>query len=197
MRESLSAAGRQFGHVLKESVGVFGYLDLNLPAGAYGIWATMTLGLLANAFIVAGPRERRALLGIVATAVAVPVLYYAAIARHGIGLQGRHMLPMLVIVPLLAGEVILRHRRRLGPLARRTMWSIPAGAAAVQLLAWYANARRAAVGSNGPWAFLGHAQWQPPAGWDTWLALTIVAVALLGAVATLVHDQPGAVQDSA
>lgn len=195
--ESLSAGGRQFGHVLKESVRVFGYLDLNLPVGAYGIWATMTVALLATALIVAERRERRVLLGTVATAVAFPVLYYAAIARHGIGLQGRHMLPMLVIVPLLAGEVILRHRRKLGAVVRRIMWSIPAGAAAVQLLAWYANARRAAVGSNGPWAFLGHAQWQPPATWQTWLALTTIAVALLAATTILAHEPAAAVHDGA
>ncbi|PZS22304.1 MAG: hypothetical protein DLM61_26205 [Pseudonocardiales bacterium] len=188
LRESLSAGGRQFGQVLKESVGVFGYLDLNLPTGAYAVWAAMTLALLASGLIVAGRRERMVVLAAVGTAIALPVLYYAAVARHGIGLQARHMLPMLVVLPLLAGELTRHHRARLSSRAATVLRCLPPAAAAVQLLAWYVNARRAAVGSAGPWAFLGHAQSQPPAGWELWLIQATLATVLLGAVALLDRD---------
>jgi Predicted membrane protein (DUF2142) len=48
--------------------------------------------------------------------------------------------------------------------------------AAVQLLAFTANAHRYAVGVNGPWLFLDASQWSPPGGWPVWCAGAAVAV---------------------
>jgi hypothetical protein len=51
--------------------------------------------------------------------------------------------------------------------------------AVLQLLIWWLEARRLAVGTDGPFFFLGDAAWTPPGGWPLW-----VAVFLAGAAAT-------------
>ncbi len=44
-------------------------------------------------------------------ALAFPVLFYAWVDRFtGFGLQGREVLPALMLIPLVAGEIISRHR---------------------------------------------------------------------------------------
>jgi hypothetical protein len=58
-------------------------------------------------------------------------------------------------------------------------------AALVQGVAWYANARYAAVGVDGPWNFIGEAQWSPPWGWEPWLGLVAAGAAIYGSVGML------------
>jgi hypothetical protein len=65
-------------------------------------------------------------------------------------------------------------------------------AAAVQLVAWYVNAHRSAVGTDGSWLFLGRAEWSPPAGWGTWLAVSVIGALALVAAAVLVRRSAGA-----
>jgi hypothetical protein len=48
-----------------------------------------------------------------------------------------------------------------------------------QALAWWANARRSAVGTEGPWWFGGAAEWSPPGGWWPWAALAAAGALLL------------------
>ena len=87
--------------------------------------------------------------------------------RTGFGAQGRHVLPVLVLVPLSAGEILRRRPQGLG-------WLLPAVGvlwAAGQAVAWLANARRAAVGTDGSWWFFGAAEWSPPGGWWVWAVL--------------------------
>ena len=43
---------------------------------------------------------------------------------------------------------------------------------------WLANARREAVGIDGPWWPFGAAQWSPPLGWTPWVVLAAVGIAL-------------------
>jgi hypothetical protein len=102
--------------------------------------------------------------------------------RTGYGAQGRHVLPVLVLVPLWAGEVLRRRPEGLG-------WLVPAAAvlwAPGQAVAWLSNARRAAVGTDGSWWFFGAAEWSPPGGWWVWAALAAAgaALGLVAAIAT-------------
>jgi hypothetical protein len=98
-------------------------------------------------------------------------------------LQGRYLLPIGVALPLLSGAVLAdRAPRRLHALLRAAVVVIPVAAIAVELLAWYINERRYAVGAGGPIAFFLHAQWSPAGGWVMWLGLWLVAgCGLLGA----------------
>jgi hypothetical protein len=94
------------------------------------------------------------------------------------------VLPVLVAIPLLAGEALYRCRDRVaaGRLALLAV-AIPLAVALMQVAAWYVNARRYAVGGSGLGWFLGRAVWTPPAGWWTWLAAAVLAGVFLGAVA--------------
>jgi hypothetical protein len=178
---------RQLRHLAIESIGSFGYLDLRLPATAYVVWAAMVVTLVVVGFALARRRERILLLSAAVACVVVPLVLHAVLkASAGITLQGRHILPLLVLVPLLAGEMILRGRPA-AALSRRLTWLV-VPAAGVQVVAWYDNAHRAAVGQDGPLAFFAHAQWRPPAGWYVWIVLVIIAAASLAATAWLARD---------
>ena len=58
-------------------------------------------------------------------------------------------------------------------------------AGVVQFGAWWFYARRSAVGVDGPFAFLGKAEWTPWAGWGLWLAFALVGSLLLAAAPLL------------
>jgi hypothetical protein len=164
-------------------VGKFGYLEFGLPLPVYLFWGVATLAAVAAAARRAATgRERGVLAACVLALAALPIVQYVVFQRHtGFGLQGRHVLPFLVIVPLLAGELLVRHRDRLDAARARMLVPIAfAGVAAAHWVAIYWNARRSAVGLDGPLVFPGSAEWSPPVGWGLWLA-----VAALGAACVL------------
>ena len=187
LRTAFGSGWRQLDDVLIQSVGEFGYLQVKLPAVGYVVWGLLAAGLLVLALRVADDRRRWALAAAVAACGAFPVLFYGGVMRHvGNLLQGRHVLPLLIIVVLLAGEIVYRRADRIPPRADALLLAaVAVPAAAVQALAWWANSRRWAVGPDGSWWFLGDAAWSPPGGWGLWLA--VVALAALGlALAPLV-----------
>ena len=106
--------------------------------------------------------------------------------RHtGYGIQGRYVLPMSIAVPLVAGEILVRQRNRVDALGAGGIFvPFAVAMAGLQLVAWWANAHRFAVGLGGPRWFFDTAQWVPPGGWWLWLG-----VAAAGAL-VLVAAQP-------
>jgi hypothetical protein len=180
LHAGLVAGAHQWWRALPELVGKFGYIDVKLPLILPILWFAITLALL----LAAGRRGRRAgltLLILTASALVLPVVFYALLTRPtGFGLQGRQLLPALVVVPLLAGEILYQHHNSLAAATRRWLIPpIPAGVAVVQGAAWYVNAKRFAVGNTGPAWFFGHASWSPPAGWIVWGIVVAAAVACL------------------
>lgn len=183
----LVAGTHEWWTALPELVGKFGYLDVRLPLVIPVAWFALVLALLASAAAVSGKRERLALAAILGAGLLGPVIFYALLIRPtGFGLQGRHVLPILVAVPLLAGETLNRHcaRARARWLRALTV-AIPAAVAVMQTVAWYVNAKRYAVGGSGPSWFLSRAAWAPPAGWWTWLAAAALAGVCLTALGLL------------
>jgi hypothetical protein len=144
-------------------------------------WFAAGFLLVGLALRVAGRRERIAFAAVAAAALVLPMLLWIyAIRQTGYGLQGRHVLPLLVVVPLIAGELIRAHAGVLSErLRRRLVTGVPAVVAVVHLLAFYWAARRAAVGTDGPLVFLGDSGWSPPLGWVTWLAVAAAGAAAL------------------
>ncbi len=180
-RSGLRGGIGQFRDSSPELIGRFGYLEYDLPGLVLLAWAAVALGLLALG-LRAAPRPRRlALLAAVAAAAALPVALYVLVIRHtGFGLQGRHVLPVLAALPLLAGELAARR-----PPSARLLAAAGGVLAAAQLAAWWFNARRSAVGIDGPVWFSGAAEWAPPGGWLPW-ALCALAGAVLAANAARV-----------
>lgn len=158
-------------------VGNFGYLNVPLGAVPDAAWAVGLAALVVLAGRVAARRGALALLLALLLAVLVPALLDAdVIFGLGFGVQARDILPLIVLVPLLAGELVREHRDRLpAPLRAHLCALVLLIAAAVQLTAWWADARRYAVGDHGPLWFLASAQWSPPVAWGLWLALVLLA----------------------
>jgi hypothetical protein len=172
--------------VFTEEIGVFGWLQVRLPALAYTAWWWMLLSLVTIAFLVGRAAERLAIALAIGAAVAAPVALWVAVYHWTtFGVQGRYVLPAAVMVPMLAAEMAFRNQSRVATLNSRnlvTWYAVPA--ATLQLLAWYLTQRRFAENPHGPLLFLFHSVWAPAAGWWPWVACAVagcVAVALTDA----------------
>ena len=110
-REILPAFG-DLGSIGRQAVGVFGALDTSLPWVLPIAWGLLIAATFAAAATVADARTRRAMVliaGLVLMAViAVSVVY----SRTGFDMQGRYVFPLLVILPLTAGEALRRGGER-------------------------------------------------------------------------------------
>ena len=156
-----------------------------MPWWAYELWQALALALVVTALLVSTKRQRLILLTSIVAVIAVPVLLVAGNMRHtGFGLQGRYVLALSMVVPLLAGEILVRRYERLRALdAHRLFLPFAATAGFVQVVAWWTNARRFAVGVDGPEWFLNSAEWSPPWGWTLWLTVAGAGGCLLLATA--------------
>jgi hypothetical protein len=170
-RHAIGPAFKEWWRASIDLVGKFGYLEIHVPLWTALLWLALLLALVVMAFRADRLRVSTAVI----TALVFPPLFWLVQYRHtGFDLQGRHMLPLLVALPLLCGGLV--NKRRLLPPAL-------AVTAAIQFIAWYVNARRSAVGTGGPLYFLDHAKWTPAGGWVPWLAL-----AALGSLTLLVNS---------
>jgi Predicted membrane protein (DUF2142) len=177
LHAGLSAGVREWWKALPDLVGKFGYVDVQLPLIVPVTWFVLVLLLVTAAFAVSTPSERLVIALICVGSLFGPAVFYALLIRPtGFGLQGRHVLPMLVVLPMLAGETLNRHRGRIhvaGPYALTR--AVPVAVATMQIIAWYVNARRYAVGASGPTWFLSNATWAPPGTWSAWLVAMLLA----------------------
>src|SRR5262249_47910926 len=115
----------------------------------------------------------------VSTAVVPLALYFAVLQGGGFGLQGRYVLPYLVIAPVFAGELLRRHWSTLHPRVRTSALAVIPLISFLHFLGLYAAGRRSAVGQNGPKFFLLLPEWSPPGGWGLSLGLAAIGCALL------------------
>jgi hypothetical protein len=172
--ESLKAGVRGLPDTLSEAVGGVGFLEYLLPWPIVVAWTAAVVFLVAIAARAAGWIERGLLICVVLGAIAIaPLLFAVAIVFTGFGVQGRHVMPFAVLVPLLAGAVATRHLVS----TRGADW-IGRLVAVVQFVAFLLVARRYAVGTDGPIWFFGHG-WTPPLGWVPWLILAALGSALI------------------
>ncbi len=169
----------------ESAIGLFGWLDSPMPDATLWAWGLLVAAVALAALLV-GRWPDVAALALVALAVAVVayVTYATVFFPIEANLQGRHLLSLFVVLPLLAVvalfELAARARRR--SIGLRIAWVVAALVPLIQLIAIYCNARRYAVGVSGPWLFLDAARWEPPLGWAIWLAIAAVAAAALAVV---------------
>lgn len=170
---------QQLGRVLDEFVGDFGWLDSKLPPIAYPTWQAFVAALLGATLLVASRRELLALAAAIGGFLTSAVLISASLmASTGQDVQGRHVLPLAVTVPILAGEILVRNRDRLVLLGTNVLvTTVAVGAGLIQVVALWASGRRNAVGDDGAWLYFASAAWNPPLGWWLW-----AVVAALGGV---------------
>ncbi|MEO9152594.1 MAG: DUF2142 domain-containing protein, partial [Lapillicoccus sp.] len=125
--ESLHGFTAQFAVLTRELVGTFGWLDV-LPPVAYGlIWGLLAGVLLLAALLLGSRQDRWTLVVMLAVALGVAYTTYASVFFPvGAGIQGRHLLPILVVVPLLAGVVVVERLPRRPMLALGTLTALVA-----------------------------------------------------------------------
>jgi hypothetical protein len=190
----ISNAGVAIGDLrsqYRELIGVFGWLDTNLPGVAYLAWTVMVLVLLTLVLLIGGRRDRMLVVGAVASLVVVTILVSAGIAAPvGSRAQGRWVLPVVTMIPVMLSSQWWRARARLGAAQPKNLTiGVAATAALVHAIALWASARRYAVGVQGPVQFLGHSQWSPPMGWLPWLgAGSLACVGVVGAAIVSVRS---------
>lgn len=167
----------QLYHYVSSGVGEFGYLDTPLPGIAVGGWIAMASLVGGVALLVGRRADRWSLAGAMAAALVVAYVISATVFYPiGAGVQGRHLIPIFSIVSILAGVVVVEVLPAVGRDATwRLFVAVGTVMAGLQLLSLLLNARRYAVGSNGPVMFLADAEWSPRLGWVPWLALAALA----------------------
>ncbi|MDQ3935566.1 MAG: DUF2142 domain-containing protein [Actinomycetota bacterium] len=183
LRAVLDQAVGEWWRASSELVGKFGYLEWRLPWWVYAGWFAAGFAVVAVALRAALRRERTTLAVTLAAALVLPMfLWVFAIRQTGFGLQGRHVFPALLAVPLVAGDLLRAHATALGERLRRALLlGVPLTAGLLHLVAWYLNARRHAVGTDGSLLFPFDAAWSPPLGWLPWLALATLGAAAIAA----------------
>jgi hypothetical protein len=172
------------GIVLHDAVGTFGALSVHLPGWMYWLWWALIAVLCAVAIARSGRRGRIAMVVTLAIVLAFPILFWAFYFRQVTGLQGRYVLPILILVPLVAGYLLAvdgAARAVPGRLERGAIGGTIALIAGLQAFAWWVNAR-AYAGNTSAHSLVSHPLYSPPLGWWPWIVLAALGtVALLGA----------------
>ncbi len=151
--------------VLTQQVAAFGWTgEVSAPRPVAWLW----LLAIASLLMVAA-RRRPWPVGIAGVGyLAMLGALIIVNAGTGFGVGGRYLLPLLPLLPLVAGEVV-PYWRRWCTAAVLAVWPL------AQALGWFVNSRRYAVGIRGPIAFWHGAAWSPPGGWPCWLAVVAIA----------------------
>lgn len=177
---SLHGGLEQFRLLMPQAIGNFASLTVPLPLAIDWIWWALALLMIGGALLVGRPRERLAMVVTTILCLAFPILYWAWSDRYsGFGLAGRPVLPELMLIPLVAGEILLRRRDRFdSALAPLGLAGAMATFVAIDVYAWWRSARVAAR-APGFLRFWAHAAARPPLGWYPWLAAAGLAALLM------------------
>ena len=167
--------------VYRQAVAVFGWQDVRAPVIVPWAWGLLLVGSLTLALSVGDRRQRLVVVLLTAgAAVGTVAIAVGAIHRTSFPMFGRYALPVSMLAPLYAGEVITARWSRLPAVVRRTL--VPPVTVTVALahgVSFYANSHRYAVGLHGPQWFMGQSRWHPIGGWEPWFALGALALVLL------------------
>jgi hypothetical protein len=179
---------------LQDAVGTFGSLTVPLPMTARWLWWSGIASLVLGALVLGGRRQRIVVAATVVLVLLYPVLFYAWVYRlSGYALQGRQVLPLLMLIPLLSGEVVHRQLRS-GAVRSIPRAAVPVGLVGIavfQAYAWWYNARDSA-GAPGTDRFYAYAHWSPPLGWLLWIAVAGLGTVALIAAAAVAYRIDGA-----
>ena len=178
-RDKAWEAFSEFDRLGREWVGTFGWIDTSIPLWASLAWIGIGAGLIVTATAIGRVRQRLVLVTACVAAIGAAVVLSSTLRAGELGgdVQARHLLPFLVMIPLLAGEIIARNLTRVRH-ARTAVAVIAIVVAGLHTVAWYWNARRHATGTDESIFFFREAEWAPPLGWPFWFAVTIAGASL-------------------
>jgi hypothetical protein len=174
LRDSVSPALEGLPDALREAVGRF--------AGDYFVptWVALAWAVLLAVLVTAAARRQPRLALLTVVSIVAMAAYATSYLTSGFdAFYGRYALPALVVLPLCAGAALAERGSQLAESARtRVVVAFTLATAAIHLVAWWLEARRLAVGTNGPLYFLDDAAWTPPGGWALWVVAMVVGAAL-------------------
>jgi hypothetical protein len=179
--DSVSPALDGLPEAMREAVGRFAG-DYFVPVAVAIVWALL-LGVLV---VAAARRQPRIVLLALVCALAIAAYATAYLTSGFDEFYGRYALPALVILPLCAGAVLASAAAP----PRRLMVGLAFATAGLQLLVWWLESRRLAVGTDGSLWFAGDAQWSPPGGWALWIVAMLAGSALYVAAAVTSRARP-------
>ena len=155
------AVGKNF-RLLREMIGLFGWLDTFVPSFTLVMWIAAIGAIIALCITLAPPRWTLAVVGLIGLTLALPIASdFMLRSRVGFQWQGRYTLAIATGIPVLAafavgfGEITSVKRRRLG-------WSLVVGLGVAQVLAFAQALRRYSVGADGKLWFFTDPRWTPP-----------------------------------
>lgn len=167
--------------LLRSGVALFGWLDTSIPNWFVAMWIVAFVVLLGAAVLLGSRADRWTLVLWSLVVVVVAYVTYATVFFPvRAGLQGRHILAVFMLLPMLAGVAAVDRLDHIDATVGRRMFRLAAVVMPVlQFVSLYLNSRRYAVGVSGAVWFLPSAQWQPPLGWAVWLIAGAGATAAL------------------
>jgi len=180
----LGPSTSDLARVHRELVGVFGSIDVPLPAAARTIWTVLVGALLLAALAVGRGRERIVLAAVVVAGVVITLVVSSALLRqNGFQVQGRHVLAFVVLVPLLAGEVVLANRARMSWLRPGPVLAVVAAVAVAIHVVGVSISLRHYAGTPD------HVPSVLPGPWWAWV-VTAIAVGAVTIAVSVRHPAP-------
>lgn len=179
---ALGSFGLQSYGVLRSGVAQFGWLDTLIPPWFLAIWLVLCMVLIGMAALIGGRADRLTLVLWSAVLYVIAFVTYATIFYPvGASLQGRHLLALFMLLPLLSGVVVSEQLDKVDTrIVGRMFMLIGVTMPILQAVSLYLNSRRYAVGTEGAIWFFPTSQWQPPLGWAPWLILGLAGAVVLG-----------------
>jgi hypothetical protein len=139
----------------------------------------MVVLLVGAALFFGAPRQRAALAVAIVAFAGVSVALEAVQNINGFGVQVRHVMPVFLTIPMLAGDIVAGAPGARWLSTPLVLAAFAAAASLVHLVAWHTVGRRYAVGPQGPMVFFNHYEWSPAGGWIAWGMLMCAACAAL------------------
>lgn len=164
-------------------VGYFGWVDTPAPSIVLLLWGAVVAVLVAIALAIGRGRTRIAVVVAAGAYVLVPAISQAlAVPEIGFIWQGRYNLALFVILMFAAGTAIDAVPLSWSPLTVRFVRIGIVLLSGAQAYAWLWAMRRyvSGLGLAHPWTnMIRDPGWQPPLGWITWFALTLLVFGVI------------------
>ena len=186
LRSQIDGAVRHIPILLDQAVGNFGWLDAPMPRVALYVIVALYCVVLARGIVVSSAGARIAMIALCLVTILVVIVldvnYYSML--RSFGAQGRHIVPLLVGLPIIAASSFAWQRN----------WEIAAGGIWGLVMVWsgLGALRRYTVGINGDNAmdmFTDRA-WNPVLGF--WPTVSMLILATLAVVCLFPYSRPSA-----
>jgi len=186
LRSQIDEAVRHIPMLLDQAVGNFGWLDAPMPRAALYIIVALYCVVLVRGIVVGSAGTRIAMIALCLVTILVVIVldvnYYSML--RSFGAQGRHIVPLLVGLPIIAASSFAWQRN----------WEIAAGGIWGFVMVWagLGALRRYTVGINGGNAmdmFTDRA-WNPVLGF--WPTVSMLILSTLAVVCLFPYSRPSA-----